>query len=92
MIKVTREYRFLLDKGPVKVYNLQGIPFTWDELTKSEIDEPSVLTELANNDIITLDDILNGSSYLILEGLHPLIYEIALDPESELPDSVSLDD
>lgn len=92
MLKVYKQYQFLIERGPVKVYFLQGTPFTWDDLTKTEKDDPEVLTELSKNDIISLEDILNGSAYLIAEELHPLIYEIALTLDSELPDGVELEE
>lgn len=91
MLKVYKQYHFLLERGPVKIYFLQGTPFTWDDLTGIEKDDPEVLTQLSKNDIISLNDILNGSAYLIAEELHPLIYEIALSLDSELPDGVELD-
>ena len=69
MLKVSKQYHFLFERGPVKVYFLQGIPFTWDDLTKLEQVDPDVLTELSKNDILTLEDILNGSAYLIAEEL-----------------------
>jgi hypothetical protein len=91
MLKVSKQYHFLFERGPVKVYSLQGMPFTWDDLTEIEKNDPEVLTELAKNNVITLEDILNNSAYLIAEEMHPLIYDIALTLDSELPDGVELE-
>lgn len=90
--KVTSNYRLLLERGPVKVFYLQGIPFTWDDLLKTEKGNDEVIRELSENDIISLEEINNGSSYLIAEELHPLIFDVPLDVDSVLPDSVFLDD
>ena len=92
MLKVSKRYHFIFERGPAKVYSLQGMPFTWDELTGKEKEDPEVLTELANNDILTLDQLLNNSIYLIAEELHPLIFDIALTLDSELPDNVELEE
>jgi hypothetical protein len=90
--KVTSDYRLLLERGPVKVFYFHGTPFTWDDLLKAERGDEEVIRQLSENETITLEEINNGSSYLIAEELHPLIFDIPLDVDSVLPDSVFLDD
>ena len=86
ILKVTSDYHFILEQGPAKIYFLQNLPFTWDELTEQEKNDPEVLTRLAKNDIISSEEIFNYSSYFIAEGMHPLLHNIVLTNDSVLPD------
>ncbi len=84
MLKVTTKHYILDNKNYVKVYLLNNLPFTWDELPKKVDDK--IINEAKKNGNIFSEDILKKSAYLIMEGLHPLLFDIALDPNSELPD------
>lgn len=69
----------------VRMYFIQGLPFTFDELPQIVQDHPSVQTEaLANKDYD--DDILYKiSNYLIMEEMHPLMFELELENPDLLP-------
>lgn len=83
-MQVYWEYRYLKGEGLVKVYFLNGIPFTWDELE----DEPSsdIIKQARECYMYSPDDLYRGSSYLMEESFHPLLDEINLDECSQLPD------
>lgn len=83
LFKVYWEYRYLKVEGLVKMYFLNGVPFTWDEI-ECEI-SPEVIAEARQLYMFTPEDIYMGSSYLLEEGLHPLLDSIDLDETSQLP-------
>jgi hypothetical protein len=87
-LKVTADYRFLFEEGIVKIYYLHGMPFAWDRLTLSEENEIDRFTIYEKGDTIYAEQLLRNSAYLIIEELHPLLFDIELDPESELPDVI----
>lgn len=92
ILKVTSAYHFIIEYGPAKVYFLESMPFTWNELNGKEKEDPEVLTAIAKNIIISSSEIYNSSCYLIEEGMHPLLHNIALTLDSELPDDVELEE
>lgn len=62
-MQVYWEYRYLKGEGLVKVYFLNGIPFTWDELEN----EPSsdIIKQARECYMYSPDDLYRGSSYLM---------------------------
>jgi hypothetical protein len=83
-MKVYWEYRYLKTEGLVKMYFINGIPFTWDELDKT----PSldVILKARNEYVYSIDELYHGSMYLLEEGFHPLLDQLNLDETSELPE------
>ena len=77
------EYRYLKLQGLVKMYFINGIPFTWDDLDE----DPSydIIQMARERYVFSQDDVYRGSMYLLEEGFHPLIDELDLDECSELP-------
>ena len=87
LYKVYWEYHYLKTEGLVKVYFLNGVPFTWDEV-ESDIDTgelSAIINKARKRYLFTPEDIYMGSSYLLEEGLHPLLDSIDLDEASQLP-------
>lgn len=78
------EYRYLKQHGLVKMYFINGIPFTWDELDNT----PSldVILKARKEYVYSIDDVYHGSMYLLEEGFHPLIDSIDYDECSEVPE------
>jgi hypothetical protein len=81
-IKIHYRYQFLFNRGIVKVYYANGVPFSWDDITEEERSNPEVYLEVGNSDPITLEDIGRGSSYLIAECAHPLLFELEFTEDS----------
>lgn len=84
LLKVYWDYRILDGVGVVKMFYLNGMPFTFDDEEIPIIDEIAE-TLAKDRPVITHEEIYRGSSYLIEEGLHPLLDAIDLDECSEMP-------
>ena len=82
-MKVYWEYRYLKIEGLVKMYFLNGIPFTWDEIDINPTHD--IIQSARERYVFTQDDVYHGSMYLLEEGFHPLLDELDLDNLSELP-------
>lgn len=60
----------------VKMYFIQDIPYTFDELPKIAADSPEIVEEANRNKRYTDEDIYLYSSYLTIEEAHPLMHEL----------------
>jgi hypothetical protein len=69
----------------VRMYFIQGLPYTFDELPLIVQDHPSVQTEALQGRDWDDDDLYKVSSYLIEEQCHPLMFEIEVDNPQLLP-------
>ena len=69
----------------VRMYFIQGIPYTFDELPLIVQDNPTIQAEaLAGRDWDD-EDLYMASSYLVTEGAHPLMFDIPVDDPELLP-------
>lgn len=63
----------------VKTYKLNEIPFTFDDVTDEEQEDPEVI-KLAENELTMTPEILfQKSFYLIAEEAHPCVFELELE-------------
>lgn len=85
MYKVITKHCVLEQRGIAKVYFINEIPFTYDELNEHQIDE-TILEESIMNPSLSVEFIGLKSDYLIREDIHPLLCSVNLHPESTLPD------
>jgi hypothetical protein len=69
----------------VKVFKLNDIPYCYNDISETESTASSVISEANANKAITPDIILKGSSYLILELAHPLLFDIEVTNPRLLP-------
>ena len=75
----------------VKMYFINGIPFTWDELTEEE--EQNYSCKIAANTHqlrYNPEHLFRSSGYLIMEECHPCFFELEVEnPEilAELDES-----
>ena len=77
--KLSIGYRWIdtqLESFIVKMYFIQEIPYTFDELPKIEEDNPEIIEEASRNKRYTDEEIYLYSSYLAVEEAHPLMYEL----------------
>lgn len=82
--KLSQSYCFYMGEV-VRMYFIQDIPYTFDELPLIVQDHPSVQTEaLANRDFDD-EDLYMCSNYLVTEMAHPLMYELELENPDLLP-------
>lgn len=71
----------------VKMYFMNYIPFTFDEIPSVAREDPEVIMEANKNKVITDEQLYKSSSYLTEELAMPLIYEMDLENPQDLPDS-----
>lgn len=69
----------------VDMYFINGIPFTFDDIPTVMQDDPYVQIEAEGNYNYTDEDMYRWSNYLIMEELHPLLFELDLENPEELP-------
>lgn len=86
MYKVTTQHILTDEEGIVKAYMLNGIPFTFDCLDDEKQNDEALLAEVIDYPCISIELIHQKSAYLLEEGLHPMLSNIELDPESILPE------
>ena len=82
--KITSNYCF--HKGTiVDMYFINGIPFTFDNITAIMEDDPYVIMEAKDKVSYDPEDMYRWSNYLIMEECHPLIYELELESPEAMP-------
>lgn len=69
----------------VKMYFIQEMPYTFDELPQIIKDDPEIISEADDNKRYTDEDIYLSSIYLGLEESHPLMYELEYENPECLP-------
>tara|TARA_B100000073_G_scaffold309666_1_gene281551 strand:- start:157 stop:441 length:285 start_codon:yes stop_codon:yes gene_type:complete len=87
-LKIDQEYRYYTCTGrkmAVKMYFLNRIPFTFDQLTELEVNDPSVIEECEKRKEITEKFLYQSSDYLVAEECHPCIFELELENPQDLP-------
>jgi hypothetical protein len=88
--KITSKYVFCIFpvnyKTIVKMYFIEGMPFTFDTIEKEELDDLWVNAEAAINNEYTLEQVDDSSSYLIEEECHPCLFDLKVMNPELLPD------
>lgn len=84
--RLSTGYRWVLTSNEnfiVKMYFIEEIPYTFDELPQIAQDDPQLITEADKNTKYTDEQLYLSSIYLGLEEAHPLMYELEyLNPEN----------
>ena len=79
----------------VKMYFINGIPFTWDELEDTEIeikDIPNLKLIADNQREYNTEDLYNYYTYLMQEEFNPLIFPLELENPEDLPDDLEYEE
>jgi hypothetical protein len=72
----------------VKMYFIQDVPFTFDELPESSIYDKELI-EIANKYYhYEPEDLFKNSFYLIDEEAHPCIFDLDLENPEDMPPDV----
>ena len=82
-------------KKLVKMYFINDIPFTWDELEDVAITERDVekIKWIADNEReYNTEQLYNYYSYLMEEECNPLIFELDLENPEDLPDGIEIEE
>lgn len=69
----------------VRMYFIQDMPYTFDELPQIIQDHPSVQSEALTGKDWDDEELYRTSSYLMAEECHPLVFNIQLDNPQLLP-------
>lgn len=82
--KLSQSYCFYMGEV-VRMYFIQGIAYTFDELPHLIQDHPSVQTEALSNRDFDDEDLYVWSNYLMTEEVHPLMFNLELENPELLP-------
>ena len=69
----------------VRMYFIQDLAYTFDELPQIIQDHPSVQTEALSYRDYDDEDLYKYSNYLIMEEMHPLMFDISVENPELLP-------
>jgi hypothetical protein len=72
----------------VKVYYMNGIEFTFDELPKIAQQDPEMITIADDNPVYTPEIFFRKSFYLIDEECHPCLFPVDLENPEDMPDEI----
>jgi hypothetical protein len=83
-LRLTKSYYWYSPEETIKyvvtMYFVNGIPFTWDDLTEQEEASTLPYTEANSNvRVFTPEDLFRSSGYLIMEECHPCFFEMDLE-------------
>tara|TARA_B100000927_G_scaffold73855_1_gene58826 strand:- start:83 stop:334 length:252 start_codon:yes stop_codon:yes gene_type:complete len=74
----------------VKMYYINGMPFTFDELPDGHLSDLDLIKEADKHKRYTDEDMYLYYYYLVEEELHPCLFPIDLENPEELPDDISI--
>ena len=84
--KVTQSYNWFNNASIiVRMYFLNHIPFTFDELPEIARNLPEVEQTADQNKRWSAEELYRASMYLMMEEAHPLMYEMEVDKPELLP-------
>ena len=69
----------------VLMYFINSVPFTFDDLPKSAMQDLELIHLADNERRFEPEDLYQASYYLILEECHPLMFELELENPEMLP-------
>ena len=72
----------------VKMYFVNEIPFTFDEMPDGHLNDMDLLREADKNRTFDPEDLFKNSFYLIDEEAHPLLFEMDLENPEDLPEDI----
>jgi hypothetical protein len=72
-------------KEIVKVYCIEGFPFTYDNLPELCKNDPEVIIQANDKIAIRSEQMKRWSEYLIAEQAHPFFFNLKIKNPEELP-------
>ena len=76
------------EKIIVKMYFLNDIPFTFDEMPDGHLWDQDLVKSANVNRSFEVEDVYRGSNYLIMEECHPCFDNIEISNPETLPDDL----
>jgi hypothetical protein len=74
----------------VKMYFINSVPFTFDELPDGHLYDQDLCKEADLNLSFEPDDIYKSSSYLIEEEAHPCFFNVEIENPKDLPEDLEV--
>jgi len=75
----------------VKMYFINHIPFTFDELPELAITDPDLIKLADQERRFEPEDLYKNSFYLIDEEAHPCFFPVELENPEDLPDDLEFE-
>lgn len=72
----------------VKMYCINGKPFTFDELPDDHLQDEELIEEANGHNSFEEEDLYKNYNYLNQEQLHPSFFPIELENPDQLPDDL----
>ena len=72
----------------VKMYFINQVPFTFDELPDGHLYDQDLCKEADKNLAYEPEDLYRSSFYLIDEEVHPCMFPVDLENPEDMPDEV----
>ena len=89
MYKLSTKFCWFDDsKMIVKMFFINGIPFTFDELPFGHTWDEALCSVADENPCYSLEHMYKAYGYLMLEELHPLYFPVELENPELLPDDL----
>jgi hypothetical protein len=84
--KITQAYCWF-DSGTkiVKMYFMNSIPFTFDELPHYALNDLELIEQADQQLRYAPEDLYKSSEYLIMEECHPCLFPVELENPEDLP-------
>lgn len=87
--KISQKYCWYDDYSMiVKMYFINEIPFTFDELEEPYPNDENILREADKNPYYTPEDLYRYSFYLIDEECHPCLFDLDLQNPECMPKDI----
>jgi len=74
-----------LEGSAVRMYFIQSLPYTFDELPPGVEEMPQIQTEALRYKDYDMEELYKISSYLMDEEMHPLMFDLPIENPSLLP-------
>jgi hypothetical protein len=81
---LTQAYCFY-NGNVVRMYFIQGLPYTFDDLPTLVADHPSVQAEALQHRDYDDEEMFRWSNYLMMEAMHPLMFDLEYENPELLP-------
>jgi hypothetical protein len=87
--KITQAYCWYLNGSMiVKMYFINHIPFTFDELPDGHLYDQDLCRKADKNRTFEPEDLYRSSFYLIDEECHPMLFPVDLENPEDMPDDM----
>jgi len=83
--KITSKYCYY-NNEIVEMYFINNVPFTFEDLTSIQQEDPYVQVEASSNQEYAPEDLYKTSFYLIDEECHPCLFPVDLENPEDMPE------